>query len=590
MSFLEKQKANLAFDASSITSTSTGSITGNTLADQPAKVQRQTSIRKPGQNATINLDGKTAAAPSKKNVQPLRLPPITLGPLSGSTAAKIAALKDQGVSERNYSPPPTRHTAKTPTTPMTASKSSFFSRRHRDEMPEPINLRSSSSIHHGRVESPLAGDNTSSSDSIHVLPQPPPHKAAVSPFLSSSVPKGGMEAAFAQRAKTGADFNTAGDMSFDAAVAPNKPSGPRAPIQKLTKTATATAKSPGPLPSPDEQPQTPSSITSLRRKLSMSWKRKDSKSSINFQTGSGDKVQEDNGSMPPPRIPVSSNLGQSSISKPSSPTSTTSKSNGTYLDSRRRKTSASSLSAIIANDRKGEAWAAERGLKKDTIEENAADRSAMSVNSSVMQKILRPRASANTIRHHDVWTADLDKDDLVAEEEMRKLGTRRKETELAARTLDALRKRATPKERVSAQDAIRIAMLNIYERGEIVDYNDIYFCGTQNAAKVVGDLNSDVPNFGYDDERGDYTIVPGDHLAYRYEIIDILGKGSFGQVVRCIDHKTGVLVAVKIIRNKKRFHQQALVEVNILQKLREWVSFCHPYLRESVTDIIPPLP
>jgi dual specificity tyrosine-phosphorylation-regulated kinase 2/3/4 len=42
--------------------------------------------------------------------------------------------------------------------------------------------------------------------------------------------------------------------------------------------------------------------------------------------------------------------------------------------------------------------------------------------------------------------------------------------------------------------------------------------------------------------------------------------------VRCIDHKTGGLEAIKIIRNKKRFHQQALVEVNILQKLREWVS------------------
>ena len=188
-----------------------------------------------------------------------------------------------------------------------------------------------------------------------------------------------------------------------------------------------------------------------------------------------------------------------------------------------------------------------------------------------MQKILKPKSSTATLRHHDPWTADLDRDDLIAEDEMKRLGSRRKETELAARTLDALRKRASAKERVSPTDAIRIAVLNIYERGEIMDYKDVYFCGTQNAAKVVGDLQSDAPNYGYDDERGDYSIVSGDHLAYRYEIIDVLGKGSFGQVVRCIDHKTGVLVAVKIIRNKKRFHQQALVEVNILQKLREWV-------------------
>jgi dual specificity tyrosine-phosphorylation-regulated kinase 2/3/4 len=186
-----------------------------------------------------------------------------------------------------------------------------------------------------------------------------------------------------------------------------------------------------------------------------------------------------------------------------------------------------------------------------------------------MQRHLKSKASTRTL---DVWANDLDKDDLVAEEEMRKLGSKRKETELAARTLDTLKRRATAKERLSSQDAIKIATLNIYERGEIVDYDEIYFCGTQNAAKVVGDANAEQPNFGYDDERGDYTIVPGDHLSYRYEIVDILGKGSFGQVVRCVDHKTGGLVALKIIRNKKRFHQQALVEVNILQKLRDWVS------------------
>lgn len=190
----------------------------------------------------------------------------------------------------------------------------------------------------------------------------------------------------------------------------------------------------------------------------------------------------------------------------------------------------------------------------------------------MMSKILTPRASQNTMRVQDPWTVDLDKQDLVAEAEMKRLASKRKETEQAARVLDALKKRATPKERVSPQQALQVATLNLYERGEIMDYKEVFFCGTQNAAKHSGDLSSETANFGYDDERGDYTIAAGDHLSYRYEIIDVLGKGSFGQVVRCIDHKTGGLVAIKIIRNKKRFHQQALVEVNILQKLREWVS------------------
>ena len=46
--------------------------------------------------------------------------------------------------------------------------------------------------------------------------------------------------------------------------------------------------------------------------------------------------------------------------------------------------------------------------------------------------------------------------------------------------------------------------------------------------------------------------VLGDHLVYRYEILEVLGKGSFGQVIKAHDNKTGQYVAVKIIRNKKR--------------------------------------
>ena len=155
---------------------------------------------------------------------------------------------------------------------------------------------------------------------------------------------------------------------------------------------------------------------------------------------------------------------------------------------------------------------------------------------------------------------------------MRQLAKKRKKTDQEARELDELRRRAVPRDRVSPAQALKAARLNIYERGEIVDYKDVYFCGTSDAKKFAGNLEAENVNFGYDDERGDYNIVVGDHLAYRFEVVDILGKGSFGQVVRCVDHKTGGLEAIKIIRNKKRFHQQALVEVNILQKIRDWVS------------------
>ena len=60
-----------------------------------------------------------------------------------------------------------------------------------------------------------------------------------------------------------------------------------------------------------------------------------------------------------------------------------------------------------------------------------------------------------------------------------------------------------------------------------------------------------------------------DQIAFRYEPVDFLGKGSFGQAVKCFDYKTNEFVAAKIIRNKKRFHHQAGVELKILQYLRE---------------------
>jgi len=65
--------------------------------------------------------------------------------------------------------------------------------------------------------------------------------------------------------------------------------------------------------------------------------------------------------------------------------------------------------------------------------------------------------------------------------------------------------------------------------------------------------------------------VRHDHLNYRFKIIDKLGRGSFGQVIRAVDCKNGDTVAIKIIRNKKRFFQQALNEVRILEHIRKAV-------------------
>lgn len=106
--------------------------------------------------------------------------------------------------------------------------------------------------------------------------------------------------------------------------------------------------------------------------------------------------------------------------------------------------------------------------------------------------------------------------------------------------------------------------LTSFEHHEIYKYSQIYFIGA-NAKKRsgTGPNNSD-----YDNENGSYIHIPHDHVAYRYEVLKIIGKGSFGQVVKAYDHKTREHVALKMVRNEKRFHRQAQEEIRILKHLR----------------------
>ncbi|XP_073986729.1 dual-specificity tyrosine phosphorylation-regulated kinase 2 isoform X3 [Rhodnius prolixus] len=109
--------------------------------------------------------------------------------------------------------------------------------------------------------------------------------------------------------------------------------------------------------------------------------------------------------------------------------------------------------------------------------------------------------------------------------------------------------------------------LTEFERQEIQEYAEVWYLGL-GVCKING-VEGLTQNGGYDDDNGSYNKVLHDHICYRYEIMEVIGKGSFGQVIRALDHKTNQYIAIKIIRNKKRFHQQALIEVRILDHLRK---------------------
>jgi dual specificity tyrosine-phosphorylation-regulated kinase 2/3/4 len=553
------------------------------VSNEASQLNSSTGSIRHRRGLTVGANVDTERTPtmqhsSKKDLQPIRLPPLNLLPLDTPVSNRISSFSapSKDANKRNITPPPKRG-AKTPSTPMTASKTSFFSGSGYNGYDFGKHIRSSSSAINLRGGSQEIKDKSHGGLSAMPIPTLNPSRQATTPFSSNSLPKGSNEFTRLQSRPSG-EFQS---NEKDVELQNMKVAGQR-PLKKTntmdsTQTSTST------------EPETPSSTTSgLRRKLSLGgWRRSGSKAashpSQNQQTRKGTQQAEapapqppKHSEMPPPRLPASATWSGAVNTSPT-PNANPHRTRPS-LDFGRRKPS----TATIPSDNDSNSSALRKDAKTApprTASLNPAapaGQPATKPSSSIlpsMQRMLGSKSSSNVLRARNL-DPNLDRDDLMADEEMKKLASKRKDFEHAARDVDALRKRAVPQERVTAAQALQMVNLNIFERGEIIDYKEIYFCGTKNAKKHVGDLNAQTANFGYDDDRGDYNIVFGDHLAYRYEVVDLLGKGSFGQVVRCVDHKTGGLVAIKIIRNKKRFHQQALIEVNILQKLREWVSLC----------------
>jgi dual specificity tyrosine-phosphorylation-regulated kinase 2/3/4 len=495
----------------------------------------------------------------RKGLQPLKLPPLNLLPLGTPMAAKIDALKDRD-QDRNTHTPSNQVLSKTPSTPMTASKANFWYRDDDDEKVPLTQARSSTS--HFAVSTSTAALRTSSSTSAFESFETPNSTRNISPYASYTLPKNGAELNHL-RHQVSADYSNR--------TQAHKLNGPRPQTQSAIFTPAPERLSQ--ISTPSEPESVTTSGSSLRDRLKVARLRSNSKT----QKAETDTDPAKYNNMPPPKLPASATWNNLSSVNSTSPSLKPS-----YLNPRRQ----SSVSSATNPTARKPSVSSERSLTLEQTRSNdsgESDRSKRAHSSyiSPVQKMIN-NARSSTAAGATPRSADntVDQDVVIADEEMKRLGSKRKDFQKAASVLDDLRRKAGPKDRVSPAQALKMATLNIFERGEIIDYRDIFFCGTQTAKKHVGDLHSGAANFGYDDDRGDYNIVMGDHLAYRYEVVDVLGKGSFGQVVRCVDHKTGALVAIKIIRNKKRFHQQALIEVNLLQKLKEW----DPHGKHSVVN------
>ncbi|KAF6030208.1 hipk [Bugula neritina] len=65
--------------------------------------------------------------------------------------------------------------------------------------------------------------------------------------------------------------------------------------------------------------------------------------------------------------------------------------------------------------------------------------------------------------------------------------------------------------------------------------------------------------------EGDYALVQHEvmlSLTSSYEVLEFLGRGTFGQVVKCWKKGTNDIVAIKILKNHPSYIRQGHIEVS----------------------------
>lgn len=74
------------------------------------------------------------------------------------------------------------------------------------------------------------------------------------------------------------------------------------------------------------------------------------------------------------------------------------------------------------------------------------------------------------------------------------------------------------------------------------------------------------------DSNYDYIVRPGELWMGRYLINNLIGKGSFGQVLKARNCFTNEDVAIKVIKNKRAFTIQAQVEIRLLREMNHYLE------------------
>jgi len=161
----------------------------------------------------------------------------------------------------------------------------------------------------------------------------------------------------------------------------------------------------------------------------------------------------------------------------------------------------------------------------------------------------------------------------------------REDLKMLQRSDDDVTGRITPMSNIKARINFQ-SYLPWWELEEMLEFPEIFFVGV-NSSKIIYDPYDVTLNFGFDeweneeareaDDEKMLIISPGDHIAYRYEVLKILGSGSYGRVIFARDHSrhsddVNHEVALKILHNEPQMWKYFEKEVRILNYIRSKIS------------------
>ncbi|CAG9325996.1 unnamed protein product [Blepharisma stoltei] len=95
------------------------------------------------------------------------------------------------------------------------------------------------------------------------------------------------------------------------------------------------------------------------------------------------------------------------------------------------------------------------------------------------------------------------------------------------------------------------------EKREIIGYGTVYYFNAKYSKSKYNPI-----------AREDFDVIIGDHVKYRYEILEYLGSGTFGRVLKCFDHKLDEPVAIKIMKKNPKHQKQGESEAKFLEILQ----------------------